>query len=184
MAGYDYRVSGDYGEPAGYYGEYREPAEPQVSWSQPPESPPTPWYLQPVALIGWGVLTALLIAALVWGMVRLVNKNPGDTTPATTSVTVTTVAPGESPVAPVPAAPETTTDHNAPPATTTEPPSSSETPTTTTESPTTTTTTTTTAPTTTEPPTTTAQTTTGAPTTTTAAAEPPSEIVIPLPPGL
>ncbi|BBX24315.1 hypothetical protein MTER_37260 [Mycolicibacter terrae] len=181
MADYDYRGGGDYGEPAGYYSQYREPTGVQPGWSEPPEPPPTPWYLQPLALIGWGVLTALLIAGLVWGMVRLVNKESGDATP--TTVTSTTVAPNESPVAPnpEPVVPETTTGENAPPATTIEPSASSSEPPSTTESPTTTTPTTTSAPTTTEAPTTTAPTTTQAPTTTSAAAQPPSEIVIPLP---
>lgn len=184
MAGYDYRAGGNYSEPAGYYSEYREAGGPQADWSAPPEPPPTPWYLQPLALIGWGVLTALLIAGLVWGMVRLVNKESGDTTPATTSetsVTSTTAGPGDTPVAPAPA-PETTPGESTPPAPTTEPPPSSSEPPSTTEPPTSTAPTTTTA--TTAPPTTTAETTTQAPATTTAAAQPPSEIVIPLPPGL
>lgn len=169
MAGYDYRGTGNYGEPAGYYSEYGELGGPPAGWSAPPEPPPTPWYLQPLALIGWGVLTALLIAAMVWGMVRLVNKDSGDTTPATTSVTSSPAAPGEAPIAPSPGpvAPETTTEENAPPATTTA--------STTTEAPTTTESTTaptTTAPTTTQPPTTTTEapttTATQAPATTTA----------------
>lgn len=177
MAGYGYGGNGNYGE-QGYYSEYREPTGRQPEWSAPPP-PPTPWYLRPVALVGLGVLTALLIALLVWGMVRLVNKEPGSTTPSTTSVPSITSVPAEEPVAPEPVAPGPSSDENPPPATETEPPPS------TTEAPTSTTTTepptTTEAPTTTEPPsTTTAPNTTTAPATTTAARRPP-EIVIPLP---
>lgn len=159
MADYDYRGADRYDEPAGYYSEYRDPTGAQPGW---PEPPPAPWYLRPLALIGWGVLTALLIATLVWSMVRLVNKDSGDTTPATTSVTSTVAPPGE-PTAPNPIAPAPTGQEKAPPpatTTTTEPPA-----TTTTEPPTTTTEPTTTAPTTTAP-TTTQPTTTQPPTTT------------------
>ncbi|OBJ34531.1 MULTISPECIES: hypothetical protein [Mycolicibacter] len=177
MAGYDYGGNGNYGEPA-YYSEYREPTGRQAEWTEPPP-PPTPWYLRPVALVGLGVLTAILIALLVWGMVRLVNKEPIPTAPATSSVTST--APAEEPLAPAPrqAPSDATTDENPPPATESEPPTS------TTEAPSTTTTTeppttTTAPPTTTEAPTTTAPSTTAGPATPTPGRRPP-EIVIPLP---
>ncbi|MGB3285773.1 hypothetical protein [Mycolicibacter algericus] len=174
MADYDYRGADRYDEPAGYYSEYRDPTGSQPGWSEPPEPPPAPWYLRPLALIGWGVLTALLIATLVWSMVRLVNKDSGDTTPATTSVTSTVAPPGEStapnPVAPAPPgqedAPPPATTATEPPATTTTEPTT--TTTTTTTEPTTTTAPTTTAPTTTQPTTTQPPTTTEAPPTTTA----------------
>ncbi|GFG71865.1 hypothetical protein [Mycolicibacter senuensis] len=180
MADYDYRGAGRYDEPAGYYSEYRDPTGSQPGWSEPPEPPPAPWYLRPLALIGWGVLTALLIATLVWSMVRLVNKDSGDTTPATTSVTSTVAPPGESPaqhpgpVAPAPSgeeeAPPPDTTTTEPPTTTTEPPTTTTEPTTTTTAPTTTQPTTTQAP-TTQPTTTAPPTTTEAPPTTTAAAD-------------
>ncbi|OBK81123.1 hypothetical protein A5649_11675 [Mycolicibacter heraklionensis] len=177
MAGYDYGGNGNYGEPA-YYSEYREPTGRQPEWTDPPP-PPTPWYLRPVALVGLGVLTAILIALLVWGMVRLVNKEPIPTAPATSSVTST--APVEEPLAPAPrqAPSHADTDENPPPTTESEPPPS------TTEAPSTTTTTeppttTTAPPTTTEAPTTTAPSTTAAPATPTPERRPP-EIVIPLP---
>jgi len=176
MAGYDYGGNGNYGEPA-YYSEHREPTSRQPEWTEPP--PPTPWYLRPVALVSLGVLTAILIALLVWGMVRLVNKEPIPSAPATSSVTST--APAEEPAAPTPrqAPSDAATDESPPPATESEPPTS------TTEAPTTTTTTeppttTTAPPTTTEAPTTTAPSTTAAPATPTPTRQPP-QIVIPLP---
>ncbi|WP_046301465.1 hypothetical protein [Mycobacterium sp. UM_Kg27] len=176
MAGYDYGGNGAHGEPA-YYSERREPAGRQPEWTEPPP-PPTPWYLRPVALVGLGVLTAILLALLVWGMVRLVNKEPIPTAPAPSSVTST--APAEQPAAPAPrqAPSEAATDENPPPATESAPPTS------TTEAPSTTTSTepptTTTPPTTTEAPTTTAPSTTAGSTTPAPARRPP-EIVIPLP---
>lgn len=186
MADYDYRAGGNYSEPVAYSSQYLEPTGQQPDWSEPPGPPSTPWYLRPLALIGWGVLTALLIAALVWGMVRLVNKDPGPAAPARTSepsVSSTTATPAQEPAAPSPepVAPDTPANEIPPPAPTTEPPTTTPPTTTTTQPPTTTesptTTATTTAPTTTVP-------TTQAPTTTTGAPHPPSEIVIPLPPGL
>lgn len=193
MAGYDYRGSGNYSEPAAYSNEdggsqYGEPIGQQPNWSQPPEPPPTPWYLKPFALIGWGVLTAILLSALVWGMVRLVNRDTGHTEPTTTTVSSTVTTPADEPAAPTPqpAAPEAPSSGNLPSVTPTEPPvSTSETtaaPTST--APTTTQTPTTTAPTTTAPPTTTQAPTTTQPPATTSGATRPSEIVIPLPPGL
>ena len=177
MAGYDYGGNGNYGEPA-YYSEYREPTGGQSEWTAPP--PRTPWYLRPVALVGLGVLTAILIALLVWGMVRLVNKEPSPAAPATSSVTSTT-APAEQPAAPVPqqAPSDAPTAESPPPATESETPASTTAPpstTTTTEPPSTTTA----PPTTTEAPTTTAPSTTAAPATPTPTRQPP-EIVIPLP---
>lgn len=183
LAGYGYNGNGNYGEQA--YSEYREPTGRRPEWTEPPP-PRTPWYLRPVALIGLGVLTALLIALLVWGMVRLVNKEPSPSAPATSSVTSTTTAPSEESVVPGPeqAPSQASTEDDAPPATDTQPPASTtDVPTTTTTQP----------PTTTEPPTTTAAPTTTAPTTTTAApsttsapATPtltrqPPAIIIPLP---
>ncbi|KAA1430946.1 hypothetical protein [Mycolicibacter arupensis] len=174
----DLGYGGDYGEPD-YYSEHREPTGHQPLWSDPPA--PTPWYLRPVALVGLGVLTAILIALLVWGMVGLVHKEPATTAPTTTSAPSTT-APAEEPAAPAPAVPSTAAGENPPPATETEPPAATTpepTPTTTSAPPTTSSTP--------ETPTTTAPSTT--PTTTIAPTEPstptttrrPPEIVIPLP---
>lgn len=190
MADFDYPGGGSYNEPLGY-SQYREPTGEQPSWSQEvaaPEPPPTPWYLRPLALVGLGVLTALLITALVWGMVRLANQSDQhSTTTTTTPVPSTTAAPSEEPTgepstpSPEPAVPGTA-DEN-PPASATEP--TTEAPTSTATSTPAPTSTTTSAPATT---TTTAPATTSAPATTTAtttkaAPTRPSEIVIPLPPG-
>ena len=173
-----------YGEPADYYAATPPPAVDQPEWL-PPTEPPSPWYLRAPALVGWGVLTALLITLLVWGMVREMTKDASHTTPATTSVSATTTAPyaapsSESPspdasdrsAEPQPAPPPPSTNSPAP--SSTHAPSSTAAPTTTT------------APHTTTPATTTPETTTATTTTATTAGplQLPSEIVIPLPPGL
>ncbi|HET9876152.1 MAG TPA: hypothetical protein VFQ37_10350 [Mycobacterium sp.] len=140
----------------------------------PPEPPPTPWYLKPAALIGWGALSAILIALLVWGMVQLISNDSGrtkSTTSSTATTTSTTTTTSASPIAPA----VTTTDTTSP--TTTEP----STTTTTTEPPTTTT----------EPSTTTTEPPAAATTTPPEGFHLPSEITVPalptviqLPPGL
>lgn len=168
-----------------YPSAYPEPVGQPPAPPAPPAPPPTPWYLRPAAMIGWGVLSAILITVLVWSMVRLLSKEPGHTSPATTSVTSVTSTPSSATMSSVtPSTAETTeapatTGPAAPATTTSESPSeSSQTTTPTaaqTEAPATGTTTG--APT---------ATTTEAPATTTAgsAIHLPSQIVIPLPPGL
>lgn len=84
----------DYGQ-AAYSSEPEElrfPPEPPADLAPQAglEPPATPWYLRGPALIGWGVITALLIAALLWGIVRLLNKDSGHPAPATTTTTVVT----------------------------------------------------------------------------------------------
>ncbi len=109
---------GDYGGAGNDYSECRQPA---ASPPDPPESP-TPWYLRPTALVGWGAVTAILIAVLVWGIVRLSSGTAHQTTSPTTSP-ATTTTPGSSATTAAPAAPPAaTTDTTA--ATTTEPPAS------------------------------------------------------------
>lgn len=56
-------------------------------------------------------------------MVGLVNKGSA-TTPSTASVSSTSDAPAEEPIAPAPAAPHATSDESPPPATEAEPPAS------------------------------------------------------------
>lgn len=144
----DYGRSGNYGEPV---------------------PPPTPWYLRPAALVGLGVLTAILITALVWVMVRLVAGDDGHS--VTTSVSSTAVAPIDESTAPSTGAPETTgpEDPALSQTTTSAAPSTTETTTeTTTAGPTST------AQTTTAPSTTTVPSSTAAPTTTTPATPAPS----------
>ncbi|BBZ25434.1 hypothetical protein [Mycolicibacter hiberniae] len=160
----------------GHYGGYSEPAYDSQYRQRDRSTPPTPWYQRPVALVGLGALTAILITLLVWSMVRLVHRQSDPGAPATPTTTAPAgersapapqwVPPGAPPGASEPPAPETEPPTSPPPATT-EPP--------------TTTTGSTEPPTTTEPPgTTTAPNTTTAPATPTTTRQPPA-IVIPLP---
>ncbi len=55
-----------------------------------PEPEPTPGWRKPLALVGWGVLIAVLIALIIYGIVLLARGRPS---PATVTSTVTTVAP-------------------------------------------------------------------------------------------
>ena len=103
----------------------------------PPPGAPPPWFRKPVALVAFGALGAVLIALIVFGLVKLLTGGSSPESPTTlTPITRTTTSA---------TAPATTTA-----ATTTEPTTTEPTTTTTTTEPTTTTTTTLTT-TTTEP---------------------------------
>ena len=103
----------------------------------PPPGAPPPWFRKPVALVAFGALGAVLIALIVFGLVKLLTNGSSPESPTTlTPITRTTTSA---------TAPATTTA-----ATTTEPTTTEPTTTTTTTEPTTTTTTTLTT-TTTEP---------------------------------
>ena len=104
--------------------------------SQPPGEP-LPWYRKPVALVAFGALGAVLIALIIFGLVKLLTGGTSFDTPPTTLTPITRSTTSVT-------APTTTTA-----ATTAEPTTTEQTTTPTTTEPTTTTTTTT--PTTTEP---------------------------------
>ncbi|MGZ4562518.1 MAG: hypothetical protein ACXVX6_02850 [Mycobacterium sp.] len=122
-----------YSEPtqaARYGGYYDEPAlEPE---------PPTPWYRRPAALVAAGAIGVILLAALVFAVLKLATGSPAynpaittttiaTTTPSTTVTTTTSEPPryhgGGGGGAPT----ETVTETAPPPSTdtptTTEPPS-------------------------------------------------------------
>ena len=150
--------------------------------------PPDPWYRRPAAMIGSGVITAVLLALAAWGIARL-NVDDSDRpkdTPATTTAPVQTgqQTTAENPPAQSPAPAEPTAGTDAGPVQTTPSPAESSA-----QSPTSATTTEPPAPTTTAPPS--ATTTAPAATTTPDAGwRLPSEITLPslptkieLPPG-
>jgi hypothetical protein len=107
-----------------------------------PTEEPVPWYRKPVALVAFGALGAVVIALIVYGLVKLIT---GGTSPDTPPATLTPITRTTTSVT----APTTTTANTTTEPTTTEPTTT----TTTTTEPTTTTTTTTptTTTTTTEP---------------------------------
>ena len=94
---------------------------------QQPEPGSTPWHRKPAALIGLGVLAAILVALVIWGILELTHGG-GSTSPSTTSaVTTTPPSPSTAPVAPAPTTtltevPTTSAETTTPP--TTAPPTS------------------------------------------------------------
>ena len=133
----------EYGPPTGY------PSPTGRTARYPdPVPPPTPWFQRPAALIGLGVLSAAMLALLVYAVVTFTNagtsQSPAITSPSvTTSSAPTTEAVPPSSTTTQTAAPEPSSTAAPPPPTTV----------TTTVTPTTTAEPTTTAPTTTQTPT-------------------------------
>jgi hypothetical protein len=64
-------------------------------YGEPPGPPVEPWYRKPAALVASGALGTVLIALVVYGLVKLVSSDASSdttTTPSTTPTT-TTAAP-------------------------------------------------------------------------------------------
>lgn len=134
---------GTSGEAYSEYGSAVQPTTP-TGYGQTPPPPRPPWHQKPAVLVGLGVLTAAILALLVYAVVKFVGSD--STTPAVTSTTSSTPATTSSApsstqtAAPAPApTTETVTVSPTAPSTTTITP-------TTTAAPVTTTTTTTTTP--------------------------------------
>lgn len=94
--------------------------------AQPDFDEPIPGWRKPVALVGWGLLIAVLIALIVWGIIQLAEGTaPQDSfirtpTTATTSRPPTSAA-TQAPPAPVPSeSTESTPSSEAPTASTEE----------------------------------------------------------------
>ncbi|HSS24629.1 MAG TPA: hypothetical protein VLL82_09560 [Mycobacterium sp.] len=65
---------------------------------QPVPDEPTPGWRKPIALVGWGVLIAVLIGLIIWGIIQLTQGPPTPaqvttTTPTTATTATTTAAP-------------------------------------------------------------------------------------------
>ncbi|SON59234.1 hypothetical protein MSIMFI_00716 [Mycobacterium simulans] len=101
MARYD---PPDYGanDPSAY-GNYGYGGN-QGGYGQQPQPEPTPGWAKPLALVGWGVLIAALIAVIVYGIVELVHgPSPASVITTTTTTPPTTTnspAPGALPTLP------------------------------------------------------------------------------------
>ena len=117
------------------YSEYQQSGYgPQTGYGQAPPPDPTPWHRKPAALVGLGVLTAIVLALLVYAVVKFTgNSGSSPAGTSTTSSTSSGATPSEAPVAPGPGGTTQTVTES--------PSTSAEAPTTTTEAPTTTTTT-------------------------------------------
>jgi hypothetical protein len=112
----------NYGDQSGY-GAYDQPTAPL-----PP--PKQPWYRTPAALVALGAVAALILALIVYALIRLIADDSSTTITITTTPSTSTTTTSAA-VAPVPTATETQT---ATPTqtTTTEPVTTSTTPSTTT----------------------------------------------------
>jgi len=73
----------DYGadNPTGYGGNEPEPQAPLPGWRKP------------IALVGWGVLIAVLIGLIIWGIIQLAHGAPTQAPATTTTTTTTTTTP-------------------------------------------------------------------------------------------
>ncbi|WP_373200097.1 oligopeptide transporter substrate-binding protein [Mycobacterium marinum] len=105
-----------YGDQGGGYGQ------------QPPPEP-TPGWRKPLALAGWGVLIAVLIGLIIFGIIQLAHGRPipasvtktvtatmTTTTPTTTTTTTTNpMSPGAMPTFPSQLTPSIPTVINLPP---------------------------------------------------------------------
>ena len=122
----------EYGPPTGYPGT----AGPTERYPDP-VPPPTPWFQRPAALIGLGVLSAAMLALLVFAVVKFTNAGTSQSPAVTSSsITATTSSAPTSEAVPPPstatqtAAPEPSSTAAPPPPTTV---TTTVTPTTTTE---------------------------------------------------
>jgi cytoskeletal protein RodZ len=126
------------------YANYGTGGYEQAEYPGEPE-PETPWYRKPPALVGFGAVAALLVAAIIYVAINMGDDDSAPTDATTSSETSTSAAVLPAPTGTVTVTQSPTdTETTAPPTTTT----TTESTTTTTTTPTTTTTTTTVPPTT------------------------------------
>jgi cytoskeletal protein RodZ len=102
---------------------YVPPDDPTVSGNGGGQAPepdePIPGWRTPIALVGWGVLIAILLGLIIWGIIQLAHGSPTPA-PATTSTTTTTTTPTTTATA-------TTTPTTGTPTTSTTPASGTDT---------------------------------------------------------
>ncbi|WAC91136.1 oligopeptide transporter substrate-binding protein [Mycobacterium sp. Aquia_213] len=105
--------------------------------AEPDPDDPIPGWRKPIALAGWGLLIAVLIALIVWGIIQLMHGAPPqepvtNTTPVPTATT--TIRPSSATSVAPPSEQATTTPTDAPTASTEDTPPSASTTTPTTPS--------------------------------------------------
>ncbi|MCI4673751.1 hypothetical protein [Candidatus Mycolicibacterium alkanivorans] len=77
--------------------------QPQTGYGQYPPPEPTPWYRKPAGLVGLGVLSAVVLALLVYAVVKFAGSSGSSPDTSTTSSTSPSGATSSSvPVAPGP----------------------------------------------------------------------------------
>lgn len=116
------------------YSEYYEPGPGPYPGQYPAPEPPDPWYRRPAALVGLGALTAVLLALLVYAVVKFAGGDSSGPAGTSTTTSAPATATTSAQVAPAPGpATETVTQSPATTAmTTTAAATTTETPTTTT----------------------------------------------------
>jgi cytoskeletal protein RodZ len=67
---------------------------------QPEPEEPIPGWRKPIALVGWGVLIAVLIGLIIWGIIQLAQGPPTPAPVTTTTTTTTTPTTTAAPVVP------------------------------------------------------------------------------------
>lgn len=90
----------EYGPPTGY----PAPTGPTVRY---PDPVPPPWFQRPAGLIGLGVLTAAVLALLVYAVVKFTNAGTSQSPAVTSSSVTTSSAPTSESVPPSSAATQT-----------------------------------------------------------------------------
>ncbi|MEK0790900.1 oligopeptide transporter substrate-binding protein [Mycobacterium ulcerans] len=102
------------GDPTAYgnygYGDQRG------GYGQQPPPEPTPGWRKPLALAGWGVLIAVLIGLIIFGIIQLAHGRP---TPASVTKTVTATMTTTTPTTTTAPTKTTTTTTTTAPTTTT-----------------------------------------------------------------
>ena len=86
----------NYGSTGGEaYSEYQQSGYgPPTGYGQAPPPEPTPWHRKPAALVGLGVLTAIVLALLVYAVVKFTGNS--GSSPAGTSTTSSTSSSAEA----------------------------------------------------------------------------------------
>jgi hypothetical protein len=106
--------------------------------AEPEPDDPIPGWRKPIALSGWGILIAVLIALIIWGIIQLVHgappQEPLTPTPATTTTRPSSAATTTPPASQSSAQTTTTPTTDAPTASSEDTPTSTATTTPTTRS--------------------------------------------------
>jgi cytoskeletal protein RodZ len=71
--------------------------DPDVNVREPEPQEPIPGWRTPIALAGWGILIAILIALIVWGIIQLAEGPPTQEPAVTITPTATTTPRSSAP---------------------------------------------------------------------------------------
>lgn len=94
-----------------------EPPDGTGGGQEPELEAPIPGWRKPIALVGWGVLIAVLIALIIYGIIQLAHGSP----PREPATTTTTTSPSSATTTTDTGTPTTTTADTGTPTTTSTP---------------------------------------------------------------